>query len=129
MAALARGRAPLRSRHAVIWRDPGRWLSAISRPGPGRTASAALPPSSRNTTTGSQPCLSVRDARGREWRVKWGAEVHTETFGTRLAWALGYFAEPTYFVAVGTIEGAQRSAAREGTASTSRTASPTPASS
>lgn len=40
--------------------------------------------------TGSQPCVSIRDARQREWRVKWGQEVHTEVFGTRLAWALGY---------------------------------------
>ncbi len=49
--------------------------------------------------------MSVRDAAGHDWRVKWGQEVHTETFGTRLAWALGYFAEPTYFLASGTIEG------------------------
>jgi hypothetical protein len=49
--------------------------------------------------------VSVRDAARREWRVKWGHEVHTEVFGTRLAWALGYFAEPTYFVGSGTIEG------------------------
>ena len=51
--------------------------------------------------------MSVRDAAGREWRVKWGHEVHTEVLGTRLAWALGYFAEPTYFVRSGTIEGAR----------------------
>jgi hypothetical protein len=48
--------------------------------------------------------VSVRDAAGHVWRVKWGQEVHTETFGTRLAWAMGYFAEPTYFIAAGTIE-------------------------
>jgi len=41
------------------------------------------------------------------WRVKWGQEVHTEVFGTRLAWALGYFAEPSYFIAGGTITGAR----------------------
>jgi hypothetical protein len=55
--------------------------------------------------TGSNPCVSIRDAAVREWRVKWGQEVHTETFGTRLAWALGYFAEQTYFIPSGTIEG------------------------
>jgi hypothetical protein len=54
--------------------------------------------------TGSHPCVTVRDARGREWRVKWGQEVHTEVFGTRLAWALGFFAEPSYFVPSGVIE-------------------------
>jgi hypothetical protein len=50
--------------------------------------------------------VSVRDRRGREWRVKWGPEVHTEVVGTRLAWALGYFAEQTYFVARGQLIGA-----------------------
>ena len=42
---------------------------------------------------GSQPCVSVRDANGRRWRVKWGHEVPCETFAVRLAWACGYFAE------------------------------------
>ena len=50
--------------------------------------------------------MSVRDARGRVWRVKWGAEVHTEAFATRLAWAAGYFVETTYFLPTGQIEGA-----------------------
>jgi hypothetical protein len=50
--------------------------------------------------------VSVRDSTGREWRVKWGSEVRTETFGTRLAWALGYFAEQTHFIAEGEIHGA-----------------------
>jgi hypothetical protein len=49
----------------------------------------------------------VRDARGRTWRVKWGAEVHTETFATRIAWAAGYFVEVNYFVPGGRIEGAE----------------------
>ena len=56
--------------------------------------------------TGSFPCVSVRDARGRVWRVKWGDEVHTEAFATRLAWAAGYFVEVNYFVPSGRIDGA-----------------------
>ena len=56
--------------------------------------------------TGSQPCLAVRDGRGRLWRVKWGHEVKPETFAVRLAWALGYFAEVTHYVPEGCIEGA-----------------------
>ena len=55
---------------------------------------------------GSQPCLSVRDARGRRWRVKWGVEVQAETLATRLAWAAGYFVETTYYVREGRIGGA-----------------------
>ena len=49
----------------------------------------------------------MRDAKNRVWRVKWGQEVHTEVFGTRLAWALGYFAEPSYFIASGNVVGAK----------------------
>ena len=56
----------------------------------------------------------MKDATDRVWRVKWGQEVHTEVFGTRLAWALGYFAEPSYFVAAGDDHGRTRSAAGQG---------------
>ena len=41
------------------------------------------------------------------WRVKWGHEVHTETFAARLAWAAGYFVEVNYFVPSGRIEDAE----------------------
>ena len=49
--------------------------------------------------------MSVRDAHGKRWRVKWGDEVQVETLATRLAWAAGYFAEVTYFVAEGRVLG------------------------
>jgi hypothetical protein len=54
---------------------------------------------------GSQPCVSVHDARGRRWRVKWGHEVHAETFAVRIAWACGYYGEVTHYIARGTIAG------------------------
>jgi hypothetical protein len=50
--------------------------------------------------------MSVRDARGLRWRVKWGDEVKSETFAVRLAWAAGYHTEAAYFVPSGHIEGA-----------------------
>jgi len=56
--------------------------------------------------SGSQPCVSVHDERGRLWRVKWGKEVKAETFAVRFAWSCGYFAETTHFIANGTIVGA-----------------------
>src|SRR5688572_19364276 len=101
------GEAPLRSSRAVIWRDPGSISPQELEAGPCGSAGAPSPPFHfiEEHDTGSQPCVSIRDAAGHEWRVKWGHEVHTETFGTRLAWALGYFAEPTYFLASGTIAG------------------------
>jgi hypothetical protein len=101
----AEGEAPLRSRRSVLWRDPGSISAAELEAGPCGPNGGPAPPFHfvEEHDTGSQPCVSVRDAANQEWRVKWGQEVHTEVFGTRLAWALGYFAEPTYFVRSGTI--------------------------
>jgi hypothetical protein len=103
----AEGGAPLRSSRATLWRDAGALSADDLEAGPCRSNGVPAPPFHflEEHDTGSQPCVSVRDAARREWRVKWGHEVHTEVFGTRLAWALGYFAEPTYFVGSGTIEG------------------------
>jgi hypothetical protein len=97
------GEAELRSSRQLIWRDPGSISAEQLEAGP---CAPPLPPFHfvEEHDTGSQPCVSVRDADGRVWRVKWGHEVHTETFGTRLAWALGYFAEPTFFLASGQVE-------------------------
>ncbi len=99
------GQPPLRSHHAAIWRDPGDIRPLDLATGPGEPPE---PPFQfiEEHASGSQPTVSVRDGKGKEWRVKWGAEVRTETFGTRLAWALGYFAEQTHFLAEGEIRGA-----------------------
>ena len=101
------GDAPLRSSRAVIWRQPGAISARDVEAGPAGSSGAPAAPFHflEEHDTGSQPCMSVRDAAGHKWRVKWGQEVHTEVFGTRLAWALGYFAEPSYFVASGQING------------------------
>src|SRR5688572_1320689 len=103
----AAGETPLRSRRAVLWRDPGAVdrLDLAAGPG-GRDGMPAAPfRFIEEHASGSFPSLSVSDARGRRWRVKWGDEVHTETFATRLAWAAGYFVEVNYFVPSGRIEG------------------------
>jgi hypothetical protein len=75
--------------------------------GPGGPAVAPSPPYRfiEEHTSGSQPCVSVLDANGRRWRVKWGHEVRCETFAVRLAWACGYFAEITHVVSSGRIGG------------------------
>ncbi len=96
------GEPPLQSHHAAIWTDPG----DVSRRDLGKGPGTPPQPPFRfleEHQTGSQPCVSIRDAGGREWRVKWGSEVRTETFGTRLAWALGFFSEQTHFIADGEI--------------------------
>jgi hypothetical protein len=104
----AAGDAPLTSRRAVIWRDPGPAESLDLAAGPGGRDGVPARPFRfvEEHGTGTFPCVSVRDARGRVWRVKWGYEVHTEVFASRLAWAAGYFVEVNYFVPSGRIEGA-----------------------
>jgi hypothetical protein len=57
--------------------------------------------------TGTNPKVEVRDAAGRLWTVKFGAEVNTDTFAPRLLSALGYAAQPTFFVGTGSIGGVQ----------------------
>ena len=92
----------------TIWRDPGAVETLNLTDGPGDGEGAPAPPFAfiEEHMTGSQPCVSVRDARGRRWRVKWGDEVRSENFAVRLVWACGYYAEVTYFIADGRIEGA-----------------------
>jgi hypothetical protein len=102
------GPRPLRSAAHVIWRDPGDVATLDLAAGPGGAGGRPEPPFRfvEEHLGGSQPCISVTDARGRRWRVKWGEEVNSETFAVRLAWACGYFAETTWFLPEGTIEGA-----------------------
>jgi hypothetical protein len=102
------GPRPLWASRHVIWRDPGAVERLDVRNGPGGHDGAPASPFRfvEEHLTGSQPCVSVNDARGRCWRVKWGNEVRSENFAVRLAWACGYFAETTYFVSSGSIEGA-----------------------
>ena len=98
----------LATRHR-LWRDPGFVTAADLRYGPGGPDGAPVPPFAfvKEHLAGSQPCVAVKDARGRTWRVKWGHEVRPESFAVRFAHACGYFAEVTYYVAEGTIEGAE----------------------
>ena len=99
------GARQLHSTRATIWRDPGAVESLDLAAGPGGQDGAPEPPFAfiEEHLGGSQPCVSVRDRRGRVWRVKWGHEVQVETLATRLAWAAGYFVEICYYVAAGHI--------------------------
>jgi hypothetical protein len=103
MAKRRRVRAERRS----IWADPGEIERLDFAFGFGGPDGAPLPPFRfvAEHATGSSPCLSVKDARERTWRVKWGDEVRSETFASRIAWACGYFVERCYYVAEGRIEG------------------------
>jgi len=75
--------------------------------GPGGEQKAPVAPFQfvKENLGGTNPKVDVRDARGALWTVKFGGEVHTEVFASRLLYAVGYAAEPSYFVAEGTIAG------------------------
>jgi hypothetical protein len=100
------GERPMHSSRALIWRDPGPVEHLDLAAGPGGRDGMPVSPFTflEEHFGGSRPCVSVRDARGKRWRVKWGDEVQVEALATRLAWAVGYFVETTYFVAEGHIE-------------------------
>ncbi len=101
------GPRPLFAARHRLWRDPGdvEHLDLAAGPG-GRDYIPAAPYRFvEEHASGTQPCVSVNDVRGRRWRVKWGQEVRCETFAVRLAWACGYFAEITHFVPSGSIDG------------------------
>jgi hypothetical protein len=109
MLQIWRAGAPrLQSARALIWRDPGAVEALDLAGGPGGLEGKPRPPFEfvEEHVTGSQPCVSVRDARGRTWRVKWGDEVQVETLATRMAWAAGYFVETCYYIPEGVIAGA-----------------------
>jgi hypothetical protein len=55
--------------------------------------------------TGTNPKVLVRDGHGHSWSVKFGAEVIPECFASRFVTAMGYFAEPTFCIGSGKIEG------------------------
>ncbi|MDT7808292.1 MAG: hypothetical protein QOJ70_2105 [Acidobacteriota bacterium] len=99
---------PLRARRVTLWRDPGHVERLDFRGGPGGREREPAPPFHfvEEHATGSNPCMTVRDARDLRWRVKWGDEVRSETFAVRMAWAAGYHVEAAYYVPRGHIHGA-----------------------
>jgi hypothetical protein len=94
---------------AVIWHDPGAVDQLDLRYGIGGEATAPKAPFTfvKEDTGGSQPKVEVQDANGRKWMIKFGPEATPDTFATRLAWAVGYWVEPNYFVEDGVISGAR----------------------
>ena len=100
------GPRPLFGARHRLWRDPGEIEGLDMIAGPGGPVYMPRPPYRfiEEHSTGTQPCVSVHDANGRRWRVKWGPEVPCETFAVRLAWACGYFAEITHRVAAGRVD-------------------------
>ena len=87
----------------LIWTDPGAVGQLDLAGGAGGSSGVPQAPFQfeEEDTGGTNPKIKVTDSAGRRWGVKWGTEVNSEVFATRIAWAAGYFVEPAYFVAAG----------------------------
>ncbi len=92
----------------TIWHDPGPVESLDFAYGPGGKKHAPKPPFTfvEEDKGGTNPKVKATDAAGQTWGVKWGSEIHSEVFASRLAWAAGYYVEAAYFVKSGKITGA-----------------------
>jgi hypothetical protein len=101
------GPRPLLATRHRIWHEADREHANDLRYGPGGAEYVPAPPFEfvEELTSGSHPCVAVRDARQRLWRVKWGYEAKPEAFCVRFAFACGYFAEITHYLPSGRIDG------------------------
>ena len=90
----------------VLWHDPGA-VERVDFLKPAGGYEAPRPPFLfiEEEMDGTSAKVMIRDSAGVLWRVKGGPEGRAEAFVTRLVSALGYFAEPTCFLAHGRIEG------------------------
>jgi hypothetical protein len=93
----------------IVWQDPGAVEKLDFAAGPGGRKKVPTPPFTflDESMSGTNPKIKVKDAQGTTWHVKWGSEVNAEVFATRIAWAAGYFVDPSYFIASGKIIGAR----------------------
>lgn len=106
----------------LLWEDPGVRTISDWIWGPGGEARAPRPPFQfvKENLGGTNPKIEVRDSKGALWIVKFGGEVHSAVFASRLLYATGYPAEPAYFVREGRVRGvhhlkrARRFIARDG---------------
>jgi hypothetical protein len=94
----------------ILWHDPGPIAQLDLYWGPGDSFRTPKGPFTflSEESNGSNPKISVRDAQGVIWDVKFDEEVHSEVAANRIVWALGYLVEEQYFVRQGTITGVKR---------------------
>jgi hypothetical protein len=92
----------------MLWREPQHATISDWTWGPGGQEMAPRAPFRfvKENLGGTNPKVDVQDAAGRRWTVKFGSEVHADTFAPRLLSALGYAAQPTFFIPSGSIANA-----------------------
>lgn len=103
-------RAMVQAAHpAVLWRAPGNISMENWTCGSAGCDHVPAPPFQfvKEDLEGTFPKLTVKDAKGRTWSVKFGGKVTPESFSSRFVTALGYLVEPSYFVASGKLERAE----------------------
>ena len=91
----------------VLWHDPGAVETLDFRTGIGGADLAPKPPFTfeDEDLSGTTPKVQLKDANGRSWSVKFGVEASPDTFSSRMAWAMGFYATPSYFIEDGAIQG------------------------
>jgi hypothetical protein len=92
---------------ALLWQQPAPMSTADWVWGPGGEVGAPQAPFEfiEEDLNGTNPKVKVRDAKGNRWTVKFGGEDHSDVFAARLLFAIGYAAQPAYFVRSGVIAG------------------------
>src|SRR5215211_7493201 len=94
---------------AILWEEPTDIESRDLFYGIGGQEGAPHPSDNftfiRRSTSGTQKKIIVKDDKGREWTVKFGAEARPETLASRFVWAVGYFVDQNYFVKSARIHG------------------------
>ena len=91
----------------LLWHYPGDVSKADLAGAVGTGIPAPKPPFKyiKEDSGGTWPKVLVKDAANRTWDIKFGFEVKPECFAWRIPVAVGYYVEPSYFVASGQIEG------------------------
>ncbi len=56
-------------------------------------------------SAGTSPKCRVKDKNNVRWTVKFGEEAHSDVSAPRLAWALGFETDESYYIKIGKIEG------------------------
>jgi hypothetical protein len=93
--------------HPVIWEMPDNVAAMDLLWGQGGQQGQPQPPFTflDEDRNGTSPKCDVRDANGRKWRVKLGAEARPEVVASRLLWAVGYFVNDDYVLPEAQIRG------------------------
>ena len=108
-SAIKASLADSREGRATLWTEPDAIENLDLMYGPGGAEGAPDPSATftfvSRSTSGTSKKINVKDDKGKEWTVKFGAEARPETAATRIVWAMGYHVDEDYFVKRAHIEG------------------------